>query len=77
MVILIYCDNHAVDIVYVFPYYDYLIETLSLQVVDFKSPDEIRELIDLKLQDFGTDDVTILAQCRKILDYSVHTGMYM
>ena len=45
-----------------------------LQVVDFKSPGEIQELIDLKVYDEGTDDGTILALCRKVLDYSVHTG---
>ena len=47
-----------------------------LQVVDFKSPGEIQELIDLKLYKDGTDDNTILTLCRKALDYSIHTGIH-
>ena len=44
-------------------------------MVDFKSPGEIQQLIDLKLCNDGTDDDTILALCRKVMEYSVHTGM--
>lgn len=47
----------------------------NLQVIDFKSPGEIQQMIDLKLYNDGTDDDTILALCRKVLEYSVHTGM--
>ena len=55
----------------------YTIHTYDLlQVVDFKNPKEIQELIDLKLYKDGTDDSTILALCRKALEYSVHTGMH-
>lgn len=48
-----------------------------LQVIDFKNPGEIQEVIDLKLYKDGTDDSTILALCRKALEYSVHTGIYI
>ena len=44
-------------------------------MIDFKSPGEIQQLIDLKLYNDGIDDDTILALCRKVLEYSVHTGM--
>ena len=49
---------------------------IAIQVIDFKSPREIQELIDLKLYQDGTDDSTILGLCRKALEYSVHTGIY-
>ena len=44
------------------------------KVVDFKSPDELRKLMNFDLPEEGVSDETILQLCRTALDYSVHTG---
>ena len=46
-----------------------------IQVLNFKSPSEVKQLIDLKIKDEGVDDKTLLELCRTALEYSVHTGM--
>ena len=46
------------------------------KVVDFKSPTELRKLMNFDLPEEGVSDETILQLCRTALDYSVHTGSY-
>ncbi len=43
------------------------------KVIDFKTPEELRKLIDLKLQDGGIGDEEILGLCRTVLKYCVNT----
>ena len=44
-----------------------------LQVIEFKSPDELRRLVDFELEDEGREDSTILELCQTVLKYSVDT----
>ena len=46
----------------------------TIKVVVFKSPDELRKLMNFDLPEEGVSDETILQLCRTALDYSVHTG---
>ena len=48
----------------------------TYKVVDFKSPTELRKLMNFDLPEEGVSDETILQLCRTALDYSVHTGSY-
>lgn len=43
-------------------------------MVEFKQPDELKDLIDLSLKKDGTSEQEVLDLCRKVLRYSVHTG---
>ena len=45
------------------------------QVVDFKTPAELRSLIDYTLRNEGESDDVIFQHFKKILDCSVHTGI--
>lgn len=47
-----------------------------VQVLDFKTPQEIPLLIDLSIRDAGVDDKELLALCEKALSLSVHTGIH-
>ena len=42
-------------------------------MIDFKSPSEIKKLVDLQVQDNGTKDSEILELCQTVLKYSVNT----
>lgn len=47
---------------------------VGVQVVEFKQPDELKDLIDLSIGNDGTSEQEVLELCRKVLRYSVHTG---
>lgn len=46
------------------------------KVIEFRTPDEISRLVDLSLPEEPISEDQILEQCKSVLKYSVHTGMY-
>ena len=55
---------------------DYLrrYEDRNSKVVEFRTPAELRNLVDLTLPDEGVQEDEIMDLCRKTLQYSVHVG---
>ena len=48
-------------------------ERRDSKVIDFKSPTQLRDLVDLTLPEEATSDEVVLQTCRDALQYCVHT----
>jgi glutamate/tyrosine decarboxylase-like PLP-dependent enzyme len=46
----------------------------SKKVIEFHTPEEISQLVDLTLPEQGLPDEDIIAQCKAVMKYSVQTG---
>jgi hypothetical protein len=49
----------------------------SKKVIEFHTPEEISQLVDLTLPEQGLPDEDIIAQCKAVMKYSVQTGLLM
>lgn len=47
---------------------------LADQVCEWRSPEELKELLDLELRDGGESESEVLKRCRDAIRYSVKTG---
>lgn len=45
-------------------------------MIDFKTPEELKELLDFEVKDEGIDDNAILGLCQSVLKYSVNTRKF-
>ena len=48
-------------------------ERRDSKVIDFKSPTQLRDLVDLTLPEEATSNEVVLQTCRDALQYCVHT----
>ena len=48
-------------------------ERRDSKVIEFRSPAELRELVDLTLPEEATSEKVVLQTCRDALQYCVHT----
>lgn len=55
---------------------DYLLQyqERDSKVIEFHTPDEISQLVDLTLPEEPIKEDEIIEQCKSVLKYSVHTG---
>lgn len=45
------------------------------QVCEWRSPEQLKEILDLELKDEGESESEILQRCRDAIKYSVKTSM--
>ena len=50
-------------------------EKRDSKVIEYRTPNEINQLIDFTLPEEGISDEEIIEQCKSVLEYSVHTGV--